>query len=585
MKTSEALRAYARLLVALRPERAGMVRGFATGAASAVGLAVLSALIAGGVGGALVTGTWPPGWWIAAVLALVLVRAVLTWHEMDFSHALAYRVLARLRASLFDSYARSTPARRREHSAKGAAAALGDIEKLEFFYAHTVAQLATSALVFVLSAVASAVLLPAAALVVLLGGALVLGSILLGARTARALGVREQREREQLTTSIVDALGAQREVLSAGLEPRVIADAEAATRRSARTSARTEMLAQTVSGVRELAVAVVVIGVVLAGAAAAGLLGGDPVPAGTTAILPALIAIAVAGVAALSDAAATLGQLGPLVASARNVAAGLDRPAVVGGTRDGAPLPGGPLGIRFRTVGFSYGGRAAVVSGWSATVRPGAHVGLAGASGAGKSTLLALAGRLWDPDSGTVELVDGTGRGYALDAIPDAELRRAIGFVEQDGHLFPGTVRDNLLRGAGTDGCGDEALRSALAEVGADGWISLDDELGEQGVRLSGGQHARLRLARALVRHPRVLIVDEITASLDPESERAISDVIARFPGTVLAASHRAETLQRFDEVLEVETANAPTYTTPLDPQARIAAPKRGHPATQRDAG
>lgn len=557
MKTTEALRAYARLLGALRPERAGMVRGFATGAASAVGLAVLSALIAGGVGGALVTGAWPPVWWTAVVLALVLIRAVLTWHEMDFSHALAYRVLARLRAALFDSYARSMPARRREHSAKGAAAALGDIEKLEFFYAHTVAQLATSVLVFVLSALASAVLLPAAALVVLLGGALVLGSIVLGARTARALGVREQREREQLTTSIVDALGALREVLSAGLELRVVAGAEAATRRSARASARTEMLAQAVSGIRELAVAVVVIGVVLAGAAASGLLGGDPVPADTTATLPALIAIAVAGVAALSDATATLGQLGPLVASARNVAAGLDRPAVVGRTRDGAPLPDGPLGIRFRSVGFTYGGRSAVLSGWSATVRPGAHVGLAGASGSGKSTLLALAGRLWDPDSGSVELVDGTGRGYALDSIPDAELRRAIGFVEQDGHLFPGTVRDNLLRGAGTDECGDEVLRDALAEVGADDWISLDDELGEQGVRLSGGQHARLRLARALLQRPRVLIVDEITASLDPESERVISDVIARFPGTVLAASHRTETLERFDEVLRLDPARA----------------------------
>ncbi|GAA1799406.1 ABC transporter ATP-binding protein [Leucobacter iarius] len=553
MKTSEAVRAYTRLLVALRSERAGMIRGFATGAASAIGLAALSALIAGGVGGALVTRTWPPAWWTVAIIVLVLVRAFLTWHEMDVSHALAYRVLARLRAALFDSSARSTPARRREHSARGAAAVLGDIEKLEFFYAHTVAQLATSALVFALSAIASAVLLPAAALVVLVGGALVLGSTLLGARAARRLGSREQREREQLTTGIVDALGALREVLAAGLEPRVIAGAQATTRRSARTAARTEMLAQTVSGVRELVVAIVIIGVVLAGAAAAGLLGGDPVSAGTAATLPALIAIAVAGVAALSDATATIGQLGPLAASAQNVAAGFDRPRVIGWTRDGEPLPDGPLGIRFSAVGFSYDERTAAISDWSATVRPGAHVGLAGASGAGKSTLLALAGRLWDPDSGAIELVDEAGRGYPLDAIADTELRAAVGFVEQDGHLFPGTLRDNLLRGAGAGGCSDADLRSSLAEVGADGWITLDDELGEQGVRLSGGQHARLRLARALLRRPRVLIVDEITASLDPDSERVISDAIARFPGTVLAASHRAETLERFDEVLRLD--------------------------------
>ncbi|WP_218682613.1 ATP-binding cassette domain-containing protein, partial [Microbacterium sp. BF1] len=96
-------------------------------------------------------------------------------------------------------------------------------------------------------------------------------------------------------------------------------------------------------------------------------------------------------------------------------------------------------------------------------------------------------------------------------------------------------------------------LRRALTRVGADGWITLDDDLGEHGVRLSGGQRARLALARALCREPRVLIVDEITASLDAESERIISDVLEDFDGTVIAASHRRETLGRFGRVVGVE--------------------------------
>ena len=85
----------------------------------------------------------------------------------------------------------------------------------------------------------------------------------------------------------------------------------------------------------------------------------------------------------------------------------------------------------------------------------------------------------------------------------------------------------------------------------------LDDELGEHGVRLSGGQRARLALARALCRRPRVLIVDEITASLDAESERIISDVLEGFDGTVIAASHRRETLGRFGRVVGVEREGA----------------------------
>lgn len=91
-----------------------------------------------------------------------------------------------------------------------------------------------------------------------------------------------------------------------------------------------------------------------------------------------------------------------------------------------------------------------------------------------------------------------------------------------------------------------------LAHVGAAGWLSLNDQLGQGGVRLSGGQQARLCLARALVRRPRILLVDEVTASLDPKTEKAISQVIADFPGTVLFASHRHESLARTTRVIDV---------------------------------
>lgn len=536
----------ARLLPPLRPEWRRIVGSYLIATTSLCALAAIGVLTALGVGGAVVHAEWPPvGWWLT-LGALVLLRTFLTWREMDVSHALAYRVLARLRMALFDAYARSVPGRRREHSGRAASVAMTDIEKLEFFYAHTVAQIGAALTLFAGALVCAFLVMPVAGVVMLGGAAAVALTAGVGAGPARRIGAREQREREAQSERLVDALGALREILAYGLQDRVVREAVAGTRRSARISRRREAIAHLVDGMRELILTAVVIGVIAATLALDGTVGGAQ-----AALLPAVIVLAVAGVAAVADAAHTVSELHPLIASAARVGAGLDRPPVVSPVDRPLPLPDGPLGVRFEKVSFSYDDRTEVLHGWSIDVDPGEHVGLAGPSGAGKSTVIALAARLWDPAAGTVALVDAAGLAYPLGRIRDDDLRRTVAVVEQDARLFHGTVRDNLVRGA--DARTDEELRRALTRVGADGWITLDDDLGEHGVRLSGGQRARLALARALCREPRVLIVDEITASLDAESERIISDVLEDFDGTVIAASHRRETLGRFGRVVGVE--------------------------------
>ena len=484
----------------------------------------------------------------------MLLRTFLTWREMDVSHALAYRVLARLRMALFDAYSRSVPGRRREHSGRAASVAMTDIEKLEFFYAHTVAQIGAALTLFLGAVVCAFVVMPVAALVMLGGAAAVALTAWAGAGPARRVGAREQQEREDQSERLVDALGAVREVLAYGLQGRVVREAVAGTRRSAALSRRREAIAHLVDGTRELILTAVVIGVIAASLILGGTVGGT-VGGTQAALLPAVIALAVAGVAAVAEAAHTVSELHPLIASADRVGAGLHRPPVVAPVERPIALADGPVGVRFEKVSFSYDDRTDVLGGWSMDVDPGEHVGLAGPSGAGKSTVIALAARLWDPSAGTVALVDAAGVAYPLGRIRDDELRRVVAVVEQDARLFHGTVRENLVRGAAPRT--DEQLLEALTAVGADDWITLDDELGEHGVRLSGGQRARLALARALCRAPRVLIVDEITASLDAESERIISDVLARFDGTVIAASHRRETLARFGRVVGVERVGA----------------------------
>ncbi|MFF1540162.1 ATP-binding cassette domain-containing protein [Microbacterium sp. NPDC058269] len=536
----------ARLLPPLRPEWRRIVGSYLIATTSLCALAAIGVLTALGVGGAVVHGEWPPVVWWVALGALVLLRTFLTWREMDVSHALAYRVLARLRMALFDAYSRSVPGRRREHSGRAASVAMTDIEKLEFFYAHTVAQIGAALTLFAGALACAFLVMPVAALVMLGGAAAVALTAWAGAGPARRIGAREQREREEQSERLVDALGALREVLAYGLQNRVVREAIDGTRRSAGISRRREAIAHLVDGMRELILTAVVIGVI-----GASLLLGGTVGGAQAALLPAVIALAVAGVAAVADAAHTVSELHPLIASADRVGAGLHRPPVVAPVDRPLPLPDGPLGVRFEQVSFSYDDQKEVLHGWSIDVDAEEHVGLAGPSGSGKSTIIALAARLWDPAAGTVALVDAAGIVYPLGRIRDDDLRRTVAIVEQDARLFHGTVRDNLVRG--TDTRTDEQLRGALTRVGADGWITLDDELGEHGVRLSGGQRARLALARALCREPRVLIVDEITASLDAESERIISDVIEGFDGTVIAASHRRETLGRFGRVVGVE--------------------------------
>lgn len=536
----------ARLIPPLRPEWRRIVGSYVLATTSLLALAAIGVLAALGVGGAVVHGAWPPVLWWVAMVVLVLLRTLLTWREMDVSHALAYRVLARLRVALFDAYARSVPARRREHSGRAASVAMTDIEKLEFFYAHTLAQIGASVTLFVAALGVAAALMPAAALVMVFGAGLVALTARAGAGAARRVGEEEQAEREHLSERLVDALGALREILAYGLQDRVVADAVEGTRRSVRTARRRELLSGIIDGSRELILTGVLVGVVASALWVGGV--GD---ARSAALAPAVVALAVAGVAAIADAAHTLSELHPLVASAARVDAGLRRPPVVAPVIDARSLPAGPLGIRFRDVEFSYDDRTRVLRRWSAEVYPGEHVGIAGPSGAGKSTVIALAARLWDPDGGEIALVDGSGRGMPLREVTEEDLRAAVAVVEQDARLFHGTVRENLLRGTGMRA--DADLLGILDRVGAREWISLDDELGEHGVRLSGGQRARLALARALCREPRILIVDEITASLDPATERAISQVLAEVDATVVVASHRRETLARLGRVLRVD--------------------------------
>ena len=216
---------------------------------------------------------------------------------------------------------------------------------------------------------------------------------------------------------------------------------------------------------------------------------------------------------------------------------------------------GGPTDLRVEAVSFSYG-EAPVLREVSFDVRPGRTVALVGQTGSGKSTLASVLVRLLDPDTGRVAYDDVDVRTLAPGA-----LAEVASLVPQSTFLFDDTVRGNVTLGADLD---DADVWAALRVAQADGFVAalpdaLDTVVGERGTTLSGGQRQRLALARAVVRRPRLLVLDDATSSVDPQVEqRILAGLRDRSPedggaGTVVVVAYRRATIAMADEVVFVQ--------------------------------
>lgn len=218
-------------------------------------------------------------------------------------------------------------------------------------------------------------------------------------------------------------------------------------------------------------------------------------------------------------------------------------------------FPSGPVGLAFSGVTFAYPSRPdePVLKQLDFKVDPGETVALVGPSGAGKSTIFQLILRFYDPDSGRVVI-----GGHDIRDYDPVELRASLGLVSQDVVLFSGTAAYNLRYGRPE--ALDEQVRDAARLAQAHDFIhalpeGYDAFLGERGIRLSGGQRQRLAIARALIKTPSILLLDEATASLDAESERLVQQAIdeASRDRTVLVIAHRLATVRRADRILVIE--------------------------------
>jgi ATP-binding cassette, subfamily C, bacterial CydC len=490
---------------------------------------------------------------VVAVRGLSVGRAVFRYLERLGTHDVAFAVLAQIRVAVYRRLERLAPAGLAAfRSGDLLARLISDVDAVQDLFIRGLAPPLAAALTGA-GAVTALLLILAPAAGLLAGGLLAAGVAVpwLAARTARRSAQRTAAARGRLTGAVTDALAGAAELHAFGAEGPALeraADADAELTALARRAAAAGGLG---TGLTALAAGATLWAVLLLGVAVTGggSLGRVPLAVITLAALAAFEAVS-----PLPAAAIQLGQSG---GAARRVTAVLDAPDPV--TEPAVPAaaaglrPGTPVSVRLRGVAVAYrpGGPRAL-DGIDLDLAPGRRVALLGPAGAGKSTVAAVLLRFVDVSAGkaTFNEID-------LRSLRGDDVRSVVGGLIQDAHIFDSTIRANLLIGA--PGATDAELAAAAKSVRLLDWITslpagLGTPVGARGTMLSGGQRQRLALARALLADPAVLILDEPTAHLDPDTRAGLAAdllaVAADARRSTLLITHDLSGLDRVDEIV-----------------------------------
>lgn len=486
---------------------------------------------------------------IVAVRFFGLARPLTRYADRLWSHDLALRALAHVRARFYERIEPLAPAGLQAfRSGDLMTRMIGDVDALQGLYLRG---LGPPLVAFAAGAVcvgAAVAFLPAAGAVLAAG--LVLGGVvapLVAGRVAAAAGRRQAAARGELTSEILDVLRATPELLVWGAEDRMIARVTAADGELRRLARRDALAAGLGDGLSILVAGATLVGVLAVSVQAHS--GGS-----LDRVLVAMLALlAVASFEAVSGLPGVARELSATLASGRRVLDLVDRePTVRDPDEPLDPPRGSPVALEDVTARYEPNATP-VLSGFDLQLEHGRRLALVGPSGAGKTTVTNLLLRFLDPSAGRVALDGRDLREYRQE-----DVRATFALAGQEAHVFDSSIRANLLlaRPEATE----SELRRALSRVHLDGWVaSLPDELdtlvGADGNRLSGGQRQRLTMARALLAEAPVLILDEPTAHLDPDTAR---DVVAEAFETagdrsVILITHREEGLDLVDEVVALE--------------------------------
>jgi ABC-type multidrug transport system fused ATPase/permease subunit len=263
-------------------------------------------------------------------------------------------------------------------------------------------------------------------------------------------------------------------------------------------------------------------------------------------------------------------------AASDRICALMDRRPRVSDRIRAVPTPRHARSVEFDEVGFAYEGRDAVIRGLSLTVRHGETIALVGPNGCGKSTLMSLLPRFWDVDSGTIRI-----DGHDIRDISLRGLRKQIGLVTQETILFEDTIANNIAYGsqAGRAAVIEAAKRSFAHQFIMNLPEGYDTLIGERGQGLSGGQRQRIALARAMLRDPAILILDEATSAVDIQDEALIRKAIEEFAHdrTTFLITHSLGTLQFADRIVLMNAGRIEAMGTESELRRNSALYRRLH--------
>jgi thiol reductant ABC exporter CydC subunit len=486
---------------------------------------------------------------IVGVRFFGLTRPLARYAERLASHDVALRVLARVRAAVYTRIEPLAPAQLEGYRRGDLLARMvADVDALQNLQIRAVGPALAGTLAAALSIGAAAAFLPGAALV-LAAGLVVAGvavPALAGGRF-RMTGRRQAGARGELTAQLVELLDSAPEIAAYGAGDTALGRVRAADRRLVRIARRDALVGGVADG----------LGVAVAGATLAGVLAVAVQASASGRLDPVLVAVlgllALASFEAVQPLPAAARELSATLGAGRRILELTRRPVRVIDPAVPAPPPSRPFAVALEGVRARYAHEEhPALDGVDLCLPAGGRVALVGPSGAGKSTIVSLLLRFRDPEQGRVTLAGRDLRDYR-----QADVRRAIAVAGQESHLFSAGIRENVC--VGRPEAGDAEIEAVLRQARIWDWVRTlpagwDTRVGEDGRELSGGQRQRIVLARALLADAPVLVLDEPTAHLDPETADALlRDVFAAAGGrSVLLITHRPEGLELVDQIVTV---------------------------------
>lgn len=483
-------------------------------------------------------------WWLAASIVLLsLFKGILRYLEQYVGHRVAFLSLARLRRQMYSAFERQAPFNAStKNSGRLLARATSDIDKVEVFFAHTLPPAVAAILVSALSTWGAWAVFGQTPALILLGAYLLIGLIIpcIGLRTLRTSAEATASSRSAQNQLMNEALWGIEVLHSFRGGNTTLQKLRANTDQAGHATVRTG----TITAIRSTLTQLTIWGSLLT----LFLVLGWENQLGAVILLGC---IAVPSYEAVRTVDGFVLGLQDSLASARRLhATATAKPDVAEATQP-VDLPQSGT-LEALDLGISYGQQQVVID-VNFHVAPGGMLGFVGESGSGKSSLAAAIVRSLN-FTGSI-----TFGGVDITQTSLNQLRSKIMLVSQEAIMVRGTLRENLR--LGRKEISDERLEQVLAELGLGLWLKqqksgLDTRLGDRSTRLSGGQRQRLALARALVRDPQVLILDESTSALDSDSEQLVLQAIERRRQagmSVIMISHRLATVGHADQILVLE--------------------------------